>query len=184
MRGLRALFGGRRPLPLTSRTGWCALGAFTVPAARPLLPFPTARGAAGEVHRTALAAKASALVAAEPSPFVPAPVQFGISPRAIARQRNPKFEGYASVALRQERKSYPKSRFVFGREASEPNRDLNGSGDTPPPHAQWRKRGGNGPCAMPLVDYTPCVVSPEFLIPFRGFGQWRFSFLGPAWGVF
>jgi len=25
----------------------------------------------------------------------------------------------------------------FGREASEPNRDLNGSGDTPPPHAQW-----------------------------------------------
>jgi|GEM_PF-6804083 len=25
----------------------------------------------------------------------------------------------------------------FGRKASELNRDLNGSGDTPPPHAQW-----------------------------------------------
>gem|GEM_PF-6057535 len=56
----------------------------------------TTRGAAGEVHRTALAA--------EPSPSVPAPIQFGISPRAVARQRNPKFESIPPVALRQERK--------------------------------------------------------------------------------
>jgi len=30
---------------------------------------------------------------------------------------------------------YSKSRFVFGRKAAEPNRDLSGSGSMPPPHA-------------------------------------------------
>jgi len=43
--------------------------------------------------------------------------------------------------------TYSKSRFAFGREAAEPNRDLNGSGSMPPParahwsppHAEWEK---------------------------------------------
>jgi len=57
---------------------------------------------AGEVHRTVLAAKAGALVAAEPSPSVlrtsstrqrGIPSNLGFRCRATARSRNPKLNG-------------------------------------------------------------------------------------------
>jgi|GEM_PF-2983353 len=47
--------------------------------------------------------------------------------------------GFRFRAVTETEVLYSKLRFVFGRKATGPNRDLNGSGDTPPPHAQWRK---------------------------------------------
>gem|GEM_PF-2800911 len=71
------------------------------------LPFTLSRG---EQNRRAANERLAKMEAVTDRPLrvgrqaVPAPIQFGVSHRAIARQRNPKFEGISPVALRQKRK--------------------------------------------------------------------------------